>query len=158
MFFKRWKGKKYFQIMFASQLAHAMFSNSFALHTWQDYSSQSWRFAGLVPCNRYFPSALVNQHHLSDSIMFLHCSWHVRKFPKKCGLKSLNVYTGQNTRWHVILIEIQPNAYNKYLSPTAGVILIFFGVISFCIFGICLYKLCCVLTLLLSTWTYKLFY
>ncbi len=44
---------------------------------------------------------------------------------------ALNVYTGQIPRQHVILIEIQPNAYNYYLSAMAGVILTFFGVIYF---------------------------
>jgi hypothetical protein len=34
----------------------------------------------------------------------------------------LNVYAGQNTRRHVVLIEIYLNAYNKYLSQTAEVI------------------------------------
>ncbi len=47
------------------------------------------------------------------------------------GVHPLNVYTGQNPRRHVILIEIQPNAYNNYLSETARVILTFFGVIYF---------------------------
>jgi hypothetical protein len=36
------------------------------------------------------------------------------------------VYTGQNPRQHVVLIEIQPNAYNNYLSQMAEVILTFF--------------------------------
>jgi hypothetical protein len=48
----------------------------------------------------------------------------------------LNVYTGQNPRQHVVLIEIQPNAYHNYLSQTAWATLTFFGVISYCIFGI----------------------
>jgi hypothetical protein len=48
---------------------------------------------------------------------------------------------------HVVLIEIQLNAYNKYLSRTEGVSLRFVGVVYFCIFGICFYELCCVLTL-----------
>ncbi len=52
------------------------------------------------------------------------------------GSCPLNVYTGQNPRQHVVLTEIQPNAYYDYLSQTAGVILTFFGVIYFCIFGI----------------------
>jgi hypothetical protein len=43
----------------------------------------------------------------------------------------LIVYTGQNPRQHVVLIAIQPYAYNNYLSVTAGVILTFFGVIYF---------------------------
>jgi hypothetical protein len=34
-------------------------------------------------------------------------------------VKPLNVYPGQNSRRHVFLIEIQPNAYNIYLSQTA---------------------------------------
>jgi hypothetical protein len=33
------------------------------------------------------------------------------------------VDTGQNPRRHVVLIEIQPNAYNKYLSRTAEPVL-----------------------------------
>jgi hypothetical protein len=37
-------------------------------------------------------------------------------------IQSLNVYTGQNPRQHVVLIEILPNAYNNYLSQTAWVI------------------------------------
>jgi hypothetical protein len=41
------------------------------------------------------------------------------------------VYTGQNPRRHVVLIEIQPNAYYTYLSQTARVILTFFGVMFF---------------------------
>jgi hypothetical protein len=41
---------------------------------------------------------------------------------------------GKNPRQHVVLIEIQPNAYKKHFSYKAGVMLIFFGVISFCIF------------------------
>jgi hypothetical protein len=41
----------------------------------------------------------------------------------------LNVFARQNPRRHVVLKEIQPNAYNKNLSKTAGVILIFLGVI-----------------------------
>jgi hypothetical protein len=49
------------------------------------------------------------------------------------GEGALNVYTRQNTRWHVVFIEIQPNAYYKYMSQTAGVTLIFSGVVSFCI-------------------------
>ncbi len=42
------------------------------------------------------------------------------------------MYTGQNPRQHVVLIEIQPNAYNNYLSETAGVILtiLWFGFFS----------------------------
>jgi hypothetical protein len=55
-------------------------------------------------------------------------------FPVECVQ-----YTGQNPRQHVVLVEIQPNAYNKYLSQMAGVILTFFGVIYFCVFGICQY-------------------
>jgi hypothetical protein len=35
--------------------------------------------------------------------------------------RALNVYTGQNPRQHAVLMEIQPNAYNKYLPQTAGV-------------------------------------
>jgi hypothetical protein len=46
----------------------------------------------------------------------------------------LNVDTGQNPRRHVVLIEIRPNAYNMNLSKTAGVILIFLGVIFFVYF------------------------
>jgi hypothetical protein len=38
---------------------------------------------------------------------------------------TLNMYTGQNPRRPVVLIEFEPNAYNNYLSPTAGVILTF---------------------------------
>jgi hypothetical protein len=53
----------------------------------------------------------------------------------------LNEDTGQNPRRHIVLVEIQPNAYNKYLSQTAGVILIFLGVISFCKFRFCKTKL-----------------
>ncbi len=34
-------------------------------------------------------------------------------------LKALNVYTSQNPRRHVVFIEIQPNAYYKYMSQTA---------------------------------------
>ncbi len=41
----------------------------------------------------------------------------------------LNVDARQNPRRRVVLIEIQPNAYKKNLSKTAGVILIFLGVI-----------------------------
>ncbi len=41
----------------------------------------------------------------------------------------LNVYTRQNPRRHVVFIEIQPNAYNNYLSQTSEVILTFAGVI-----------------------------
>jgi hypothetical protein len=63
------------------------------------------------------------------------------------ALTPLNVYTGQNPRRHVVLIEIQPNACNKYLSRKVGVILRFVGVVYFCIFGICFYNLCCVFTL-----------
>jgi hypothetical protein len=37
------------------------------------------------------------------------------------------VNTRQNPRRHVVFIEIQPNAYNKYLSQTARVTLILFG-------------------------------
>ncbi len=43
----------------------------------------------------------------------------------------LNVYTGQKPRRPVVFIEIEPNAYNNYLSQTAGVISTFFGVIYF---------------------------
>jgi hypothetical protein len=43
--------------------------------------------------------------------------------------RPLNVYTRQKPRRHVVFIEIQPNAYNNYLSQTAGVILTFAGVI-----------------------------
>jgi hypothetical protein len=39
----------------------------------------------------------------------------------------LNVYTGQNPRQHVVLIAIQTNANNNYLSETAGIILTFLG-------------------------------
>ncbi len=46
----------------------------------------------------------------------------------------LNVDTGHNPWRHVVLIEIQPNAYNMNLSKTAGVILIFLGVIFFVYF------------------------
>ncbi len=49
-------------------------------------------------------------------------------------MKSLNVYTTQNPRRHVVFIEILPNAYDNYLSQTAGVTKIFSGVVSFCIF------------------------
>jgi hypothetical protein len=62
-------------------------------------------------------------------------------------LGPLNVDTGQNPRRHVLLIEIQLNAYNKYLSRTAWVSLRFVGVAYFCSFGICFYELCCVLML-----------
>jgi hypothetical protein len=41
-----------------------------------------------------------------------------------------------NTRQHVVLIEIQLNAYNYYLSQTPGIISTCFGVIYFCICGI----------------------
>jgi hypothetical protein len=37
------------------------------------------------------------------------------------GARALNVYTGQNPRQPVVLIEIQPNAYNNYLSQMAGI-------------------------------------
>jgi hypothetical protein len=50
----------------------------------------------------------------------------------------------------VIYYTCRGIVYNKYLSPTAGVILIIIGVISFCIFGICSYKLCCVLTSIIN--------
>jgi hypothetical protein len=56
--------------------------------------------------------------------------------------RPLNVYTSQNPRQHVVFIEIQPNAYNKYPSQTAGVTLIFSGVVSFCIFEFCQYSGC----------------
>ncbi len=36
-------------------------------------------------------------------------------------IRPLNVYTGQNPRQPVVLIEIQPNVYSNYLSQTAGV-------------------------------------
>ncbi len=42
--------------------------------------------------------------------------------------------TRQNPRRYVVFIEIQPNEYNKYLFLMAGITLIFFGVVSFCIF------------------------
>jgi hypothetical protein len=54
--------------------------------------------------------------------------------PVLFALIPLNVYTGQNPRRPVVLIEIEPNAYKNYLSQTAGVILTFFGVICFCRF------------------------
>jgi hypothetical protein len=43
------------------------------------------------------------------------------------GVQPLKVYTGQSPRQRVVLIEIQPNAYNNYLSQTAGVITFFWG-------------------------------
>jgi hypothetical protein len=56
--------------------------------------------------------------------------------------------TGQNPRRHVVLIEFQPNACNKYILVSDGR-----GhpkicwVVYFCIFRISFFKLCCVLTL-----------
>jgi hypothetical protein len=69
------------------------------------------------------------------------------------------VDTGQNPRQHVVLIDIQPNAYNKYLFQTAGVILRFVGVFYFCIFGICFFlTLLCINVGLINLVTYKLNY
>ncbi len=53
----------------------------------------------------------------------------------------LNVSIGRNPGQQVVLMEIQPKAFKEHLFQTAGVILIFFRMISFCIFGICYYKL-----------------
>jgi hypothetical protein len=58
------------------------------------------------------------------------CIWFESHFERiKQGFavsSTLNVYTGQNPRRHVVFIEIQPNAYNNHLFQAAGVILTFF--------------------------------
>ncbi len=82
-------------------------------------------------------------------------------FRRRLVMYMLNVDTGQNPRRHVILIEIQPNAYNKYLSPTAGIILRFVGVvysISVYLGFVFLQTLLCINVVLINLVTYKLNY
>jgi hypothetical protein len=71
----------------------------------------------------------------------LYCTQQVySRVPKNAAMIStawiqfstLNVYTGQNPRRHVVFIEIYPIAYINYLYQMAGVILTFFGAVYFC--------------------------
>ncbi len=80
---------------------------------------------------KLFTILLVKCPSIISSIPKEHFCW---KSSGQNGITPLNVDTGLNPRRHVVFIEIQPNAYSKYLSWTAGVTLIFFWVVSFCIF------------------------
>jgi hypothetical protein len=68
------------------------------------------------------------------------------------------VDTGLNLRRHVVLIEIHPNAYNKYLSRTAGVILRFVRGFFSAYLEFVFITLLCINVDLINLVTYKLNY